>query len=211
MVLEVDLLSALEVDENIAGVEPIEGRYRAYQFYINADEIKAELDIRNELLRDLIYDNEFVFIANVRHDKGTASTLFSIQTDDDNSKIKFSIWLDSYAGKLGVRFHSKDHGRKAATFRRVPIQQGRWHRIVIRFTNTETTNPKMTLYVDCIEIDTLSVPISIKETLQEDSLNVNVRLNQLKSIPRKDSLKFLVSRYVKSIKRQHFPSQVLFD
>lgn len=188
---EVDLLSALEVDENIAGVEPVDGRYRAYQFYINADEIKAEKDIRNELLYDMIYDNEFVFVANIRHDKSTPSTLFSIQTSDKHSRIKFSIWLDASTSKLGVRFHNRREGKTSVTFHRVPIYQGRWHRIVMRFTDTETPKTKITLHVDCIEVETLTVGISLKETLQEDSMNVDVRLNQLKSIKTKDSLKFL--------------------
>ena len=106
---EVNLLNALEVDERIAGVQSIDGRYRAYQFYMFAEEIKAEQEARDELIRDFIRDKEFVFIANVRHDKSTASSLFSMMTQ--SGKIKFSIWIDANGRKVGIRMHNRNAGK----------------------------------------------------------------------------------------------------
>ena len=84
-------------------------------------------------------------------------------------------------------------GKKSQTFRRVEIQQGRWHRVVIRFEDTDTSSPKVTLFVDCIEVEKLAFDVSMKETFMEDSMNAEIRLNQLQSIPGKDHMKFIVS------------------
>jgi len=84
-------------------------------------------------------------------------------------------------------------GKKSLTFRRVPMQQGRWHRIVIRFNIMETGKPEITLFIDCLEIEKQSLDIPFKETLMEDSIESEIRLNQLLSIPGKDPLKFIVS------------------
>ena len=106
---EVNLLNAMEVDDKMAGVQAIDGRYRAYQFYMFAEEIKAAQEARDELIRDFIRDKEFVFVANVRHDKSTPSTLFSMMTP--KGKIKFSIWMDTGSRKVGVRMHNKNAGK----------------------------------------------------------------------------------------------------
>ena len=75
----------------------------------------------------------------------------------------------------------------------MPIKQGNWHRVVIRFEDTDTQKPQATLYVDCMEVDKQSFDVSMKETFMEDSMNSEVRLNQYQSIPGKDPLKFIVS------------------
>lgn len=100
----------MEVDDKLAGVQTIDGRYRAYQFYMFAEEIKAAEDVRAELIRDFIRDEEFVFIANVRHDKSTPSTLFSMMTP--KGKIKFSIWIDTGSRKVGIKIHNRNAGKK---------------------------------------------------------------------------------------------------
>ena len=63
----------------------------------------------------------------------------------------------------------------------------------MRFRDTDTTSPKVTLFVDCIEVDTMTFDVSLKETFMEDSMDAEIRLNQLQSIPGKDPLKFIVS------------------
>ena len=69
----------------------------------------------------------------------------------------------------------------------------------MRFRDTDTTSPKVTLFVDCIEVDTMTFDVSLKETFMEDSMDAEIRLNQLQSIPGKDPLKFIVSGISDSI------------
>ena len=103
------MLNALAVNDRLAGVESITGRYLAYQFYMHADEIRAEEDVKRELIRDFLRDKEFVFVANVRHDKRTPSNLFSMQTE--SGKIKFSIRIDSMGGKISIIMHNRKLGK----------------------------------------------------------------------------------------------------
>jgi hypothetical protein len=99
----------MTVNDRLAGVESIAGRYLAYQFYMHADEIRAEEDVKRELILDFVRDKEFVFVANVRHDKGTPSSLFSMQTS--KGKIKFGIRIDSLGGKVSIITHNRKLGK----------------------------------------------------------------------------------------------------
>lgn len=187
---EIDLLRALEVDEDMEGIQTIDGRYRAYQFYMYAKEIKADTYIKKEFVREILRDKEFLFTTNLRHDKRTPSTLVSLQTKE--GKIRFSIWLDSYEGKIGIRTHSSKLGKKSIVFRRVPMKQGSWHNIVIHFKNFDINIlPEITLYVDCSMVEKQTFPISLKESIMEHGLESVFRLNQLQNINGKDPLKFI--------------------
>ena len=66
--------------------------------------------------------------------------------------------------------------------------------MVIRFNVLEEDGrPEITLFIDCLEVEKVVFDIPFKETLMEDSVKSEIRLNQLQSIPGKDPLKFIVS------------------
>lgn len=186
------MLSALEVDEDIPGVETIGGRYRAYQFFMYAKEVLAEKYVAVEFVSEILRDKEFLFTANVRHDKATPSTLFALQTP--SGRNKFVIWMDSNSGKIGIKTHSQLFGKKTMTFKRLPIKQGKWHKIVLLFKNFDVKKkPEIALYIDCQEIEKKKFPISLKESIIEDSMDSEIRLGQSKNSPTKDPHKFIVS------------------
>ena len=186
-------MSALEVDEDISGIETIPGRYRAYQFFMYANEIKASEVTRLEFVSELLRDEEFLFTANIRHDKSTQSSLVSLQTT--SGKNKFVIWIDSKAGKIGIKTNSILTGKKHVVFKRLPIKQGQWHKVVLAFKNFKPKEkPEITLHIDCQEIEKKIFPSSLKESIIEDSFSTEIRLGQSKNLVNRNPHKFIVSK-----------------
>ena len=189
---EIDLLSAFEVDENIVGIDPLNGRYRAYQFYMYSKEIKSSQYIGYEILENMLTWSEFIIVANVRLDKNGQGTVFAIETP--KGRPKFVLFMDSPAQKVGIRSHLQRSGKKTLTFKKVPFKQQQWHRVVLHMRVLNETKPVVDLYVDCKFVERKNFPISIREALNEDKARVEFRLGQIKNHG-KDIMKFVVGLY----------------
>ncbi len=187
---EIDLLSAFELDQNVVGVDPINSRYRAYQFYMYSKDLKASQYIGNEILENMLSWSEFILVANVRLDKNGPGALFAVETP--NGRHKFVVWMDSPAQKLGIRSHLNSGGKRSITFKKVPFEQQKWHRIIVHLRMLNETKPVVDLYVDCNFIERKHFPIPLRTALLEDRGNLEFRLGQIRNHG-KDIMKFVVS------------------
>ena len=174
----------------MVGIEPVDGRYRAYQLYMYSKERRAPKYIAQELLQNILSWTEFIFVANVKLDKSSPSAILAFETP--KGKPKFELWMDASSGKVGIRSHMKSKKKKSIVFKKVPIAQASWHRIVIHFKDFNATNPMIHLYVDCQLFERKHFPLPLRQALLEDADNIEVRLGQLKNVG-KDVLKFMVS------------------
>ena len=192
--LEVDVLSSFELSEDIAGIKPLDDRYQAFQFSAEGKELIAEDLIKTEILRGITSDKEFFVAANIRHDRQKPSVIATLQTKA-SGKQKFTIWVNAFEQKLGIRSHSseKKKGKKNITFKKLPIKIGQWHRIVIHFKKIDKDEPIIDLYVDCQFFDSKTFPFALAHALVEDGLDSEFRLGQLKNAPEKDPSRFIVS------------------
>ena len=192
--LEVDILSSFELSEDIAGIKPLDDRYQAFQFSAEGKELIADDLIKTEILRGITSDKEFFVAANIRHDRQKPSVIASLQTKA-SGKQKFTIWVNAFEQKLGIRSHSseKKKGKKNITFKKLPIKIGQWHRIVIHFKKIDKDEPIIDLYVDCQFFDSKTFPFALAHALVEDGLDSEFRLGQLKYTPEKDPIRFIVS------------------
>jgi len=186
---EIDILSALHVDDSISGIQSIDNRYRARQFYTYSKELIADEYIAKEVLNEIVRHDSFIIDMNVRHDKNGASTLFALQTEK-TGKFKFVIWIDSKAGRIGIRSQSTD-GKKNLIFKKLDLVMGQWHHITMHFTRMNEKKPKVDLYVDCMLADKKHFPFSLKYSLIEDSIDTSFRMGQLKPYKSKDPVKFV--------------------
>lgn len=186
---EIDLLSAFEVDENVVGIDPVNGRYRAYQFYMYSKDIKSTPYIGNEILDNMLTWSEFIFTANVRLDKNGHGTVFAIETP--RGRPKFVMFMDSPSQKVGIRSHLDRFGRKTLVFRKVPFRQQSWHRVVIHMRSLNETKPVVDLYVDCKFVERKHFPMSIRQAILEDKNRLELRIGQVKNLG-KDTMKYVV-------------------
>lgn len=177
------------MDENIVGIDPVNGRYRAYQLYMYSKEVKANRYIAYEIIENLLTWSEFILVGNVQLDKNGPGTLLAVETP--KGRPKFVVWMDSPAKKVGIRSHMDKHGKKSVVFKQVPFQQQRWHRVVIHVRMLNETNPAIDLYVDCEFIERKVFPISIRKAILEDKSRLELRLGQIKNLG-KDNMKFVV-------------------
>ncbi len=191
--LEIDLLSAFELDQNVVGVDPISTRYRAYQFYMYSKDIKASKYIGNEILENMLSWSEFIIVANVRLDKNGPGALFAVETD--KGRHKFVLWMDSPAQKLGIRSHLNNVGKKSITFKKVPFKQQSWHRVVVHLRMLNETKPVVDLYVDCKFVERKHFPMPLRTALLEDRNTLEFHLGQVKNHGR-DFLKFVVRIFI---------------
>jgi len=188
---EIDVLSAFQLDDDIPGIERIDGRYQAYQFYMGGKELLADETVTTELVREVTRDKDVFIVANIRHDRRTPSVILSLQTN--TGKQKFVLWINAHEQKIGVKSHSseKSKGKKTLTFKRVPIVQGQWHRIVVHLKDTDKEENIVDLYVDCQFVDSKVFPFSLAYSIIEDGLVSEFRLGQLKKATGKDEIKFI--------------------
>ena len=186
---EIDLLSAFEVDENVVGIDPVNGRYRAYQFYMYSKDIKSTRYIGNEILDNMLTWSEFIFTANVRLDKNGHGTVLAIETP--RGRPKFVLFMDSPSQKVGIRSHLDRFGRKTLVFRKVPFRQQSWHRVVIHMRSLNETKPVVDLYVDCKFVERKHFPISVRQAILEDKDRLELRIGQVKNLG-KDIMKYVV-------------------
>jgi len=185
---DIDLLSAFEVDENIVGVDPVNGRYRAYQFYMYSKEVKANPYIGYEIIENLLSWSEFIVAANVRLDKNGPGTLLALETP--KGRPKFVIWMDSPGQRVGIRSHLERRGKKGIVFRKVPFTQQSWHRVVLHVRMLNLTNPVIDLYVDCQFVERKVFPLPIRKAILEGKKRLELRLGQIKNLG-KDIMKFV--------------------
>lgn len=185
---EIDLLSAVKIDDSLSGVESIDGRYRAFQLFVSSNELLADPSITKEFVNAVIRHKDFFVVVNVRNDKQTTTSLISVQTK--RGKHKFLVWMDVRERKIGIKSHSSD-GKGHVVFKHVPVKQGKWHHIILHFQKFDTNAPTVDLYIDCEFIEQQKFSMSLKFSLIEDGLISELRIGQIKSKIGKDPMKFL--------------------